>query len=211
MKVYTLPVGAIQTNCYIVESKEKNAAIVDPGDQPELIIKKLEELALTPTVLLLTHGHFDHIGGVKKLRETYPDLTIYLGKEELEIVNWSKSYLAQMGHAGSGEAVEEHAVLLADGDTVTLDELTFTVMHTPGHTKGSIMYLVEDAIFSGDTVFREEIGRCDLFTGSYETMLHTLGKIYNLAGDYRMFPGHEEPTTLEHERQHNPYMKMRKE
>ena len=211
MKVHTLPVGAIQTNCYVVETSEKNVAIIDPGDQPEIIAEKIEELALTPKIILLTHGHFDHIGGVKKLLDKYPALRVYIGEDELDIVNWSKSYLAQMGHAGSAQAVEEHAVLLADGETVSLDELTFTTMQTPGHTKGSVMYLVEDAIFSGDTVFREEIGRCDLFTGSYETMLHTLGKIYNIAGDYRMFPGHEEPTTLEHERQHNPYMKMRKE
>lgn len=207
MTIYTVPVGAIQTNCYIIKTKENHGIIVDPGDWPERIIETIKHHNIQPKVILLTHGHFDHIGGVKELMEAYPDITLYIGEQELPIVEWSQTYLSQMGFPQTAPYIVEHALLLRDGDKVTVDELTFQTMHTPGHTQGGVIYIVEhqETIFCGDTVFREEIGRCDLPSGDYATMLATLKKIAALPGDYAMYPGHDRQTTLAHERKHNPY------
>lgn len=205
MKVFSLPVGMIGTNCYLVAAENGAAAIIDPGAQPEKISKAVRECGLTPQMILLTHGHFDHIGAADALRKEY-GIPLYLHQADADMVGDS-------GKNGGLGLIGEHVIcgwdiLVADGDTVKLEGLNFQVIHTPGHTKGSVCYAVEDALFTGDTLFCGSIGRTDLYGGSYPELCTSLKKLAALDMNYRVYPGHERATTLDAEKQQNPYLGM---
>ena len=205
MNLTTIPVGTLGTNCYLIISEKGSAALIDPGAGAEKIAEVLEEKGCTLRCILLTHGHWDHTGGVRQLLEKYPDAQCHIGKGDKEMVTDEKRF-ADMLRGGRWE--DHHipeASELADGDKIELDELTLTVMETPGHSLGSVCFICEDCIFSGDTVFLNDIGRCDLYGGSFDTMKASLKKLAALPGDYTVYPGHGEFTTLQHERENNPY------
>ena len=152
--------------------------------------------------ILLTHGHFDHTTAVRPILEQYPDLPVYIN--EKDVVD---------GRVGDMELVfsrlpEHNQRYYHDGDTLTLGSLTVTVLETPGHSKGSVCLVVEDVIFSGDTLFCGSCGRTDFAGGSYEDMLQSLKRLAMLPGQYRVYPGHDRPTDLDFERRFNPYMKQ---
>ncbi len=206
MKVIIAPVGTLGTNCYIAGSESGDAFVVDPGAQPEKLAGILKEQNLTPKYILLTHGHYDHIGGVKGLMEKFPDITLYIGENDKEMLeDASKSY------ANRWDDGEDHRILgaqtLKEGDTLEVGNLTVSVLDTPGHTKGGVCYLCGDVIFSGDTLFRGDIGRCDLYGGNFDVMKQSLAKLAALEGDYTVYPGHEQSTTLDYERAYNPYLR----
>ena len=194
MHMETLPLGSYQTNCYLVWAEgAKTCAIIDPGYTPEIIQAKLQELGLTPDAVLLTHGHFDHVGAVPALAQIY-GCGVYIGERDLslppEITNgplfYTKTY--------------------SDGDTVTAGDVTFRVLTTPGHTPGSLCLIAGDALFSGDTLFAGSCGRTDLPGGSVRDMRNSLARLAALPGNYRVYPGHGPATTLNRERQTNPYL-----
>ena len=206
MKVIIAPVGTLGTNCYIVGSESGDAFVVDPGAQPEKLAGILTEQNLAPRYILLTHGHYDHIGGVKALMEKFPDVTLHIGENDQEMLeDASKSY------ANRWDDGEDHRILgaqtLKEGDTLEVGDLTINVLDTPGHTKGGVCYLCGDVIFSGDTLFRGDIGRCDLYGGNFDVMKQSLAKLAALEGDYPVYPGHEQSTTLDYERAYNPYLR----
>lgn len=203
MRIYTLQVGEIGTNCYLVASDAGNAAIVDPGAEPERIAAALERHSLTPRLILLTHGHFDHIGGAEALRQRY-HIPLYVHAADAELLsdpakNGGKGLMGREVTAGC-----DH--LLVDGDRIPLDELEFQVIHTPGHTKGSACFSAEDALLTGDTLFCRGIGRTDLYGGSFPEIRRSLSRLAALEGDRRVFPGHGPATTLDAERAENPYL-----
>lgn len=208
MKVYTIPVGSLQTNCYIIASKQNHAVIVDPGDDFETIVRALNTMGLTPGVILLTHAHYDHIGAVKQLREQYRHLKVALGAEDLDMLE--DSHLSLGARLPNDTRFNELKAdqLLRDGDMLEMDDLRFHAVETPGHTKGGMCYVIEDCIFSGDTLFRREVGRCDLYGGSYDMIVESIKRLYKLQGDYKVYPGHGEPTTLDEERRENPYVRL---
>lgn len=191
-------------NCYLVECGEDGAVIVDPGFYGDKILAKLKDLGRQPKAILLTHGHFDHIGAVGEIVSKYPEIPVYIGMHELPVVEFSSNHLYDRS---SAKIIEEKAVKVADGEIIQVDDLKFTVMHTPGHSQGGVMYICNGVIFSGDTIFLEEIGRCDLFTSDYAVMFDTLRRIYALEGEYRILPGHGAETSLNHERKRNRYMR----
>lgn len=208
MKIYTVPLGNLQTNCYVVATEQGNAVLIDPGAQAEKLMEELEALGLTPVQILLTHAHFDHIGAVKALQQAYPALRLALGAEDLDMFSDPDLNLSSRFAHVEDFAELRYDALLQDGDTVAVDELVFTAITTPGHTKGSLCYLLGDVIFSGDTLFRREVGRCDLYGGSFETIKESLRKLYALPnGDYTVYPGHGEPTTIAEEKSENPYVR----
>ena len=203
MKVVSLPVGMIGTNCYLTAAQNGDTAIIDPGAQPDQIKEVLQKNNLTPKMILLTHGHFDHIGAADALRKEF-EIPLYLHQADADMVGDSD----QNGGIG---LIGKHITcgwdhLLSDGDIVELNELTFQVIHTPGNTKGSVCYAVEDVLFTGDTLFCGGIGRTDLYGGSYRELCDSLKKLAALEKNYRVYPGHDRTTTLDAEKQQNPYL-----
>lgn len=204
MKVEILPLGMLATNCYIIVSDKKNAVIIDPGAKPEKVIAKIQELGAVPKYILLTHGHFDHIGAVIALKEHY-GLQVGIGELDSELTKDSTLVQTTLSVALGGKEFASD-IELKDGDVITLDELTFRMMHTPGHTKGGMCILCNDYIFTGDTLFKGTCGRTDLYGGDYKEILKSLKKIADLEGDYKVCPGHEECSTLAYEKETNPQM-----
>jgi glyoxylase-like metal-dependent hydrolase (beta-lactamase superfamily II) len=206
MIITTIPVGMLGTNCYLLESAEKGCAVIDPGAQPHKIIRQIEERTLTPRYILLTHGHHDHIGGVKKIMAAYPEILLYIGEKDKEMLGDTQKSLAIFRQDDDTDYLIGDAVAVSGGDTLLMDELEIAVMDTPGHTKGGVSYLCGDALFAGDTLFRENVGRTDLYGGDFEILLASLAELAALEGEYTVYPGHGEATTLGHERRHNPYL-----
>ncbi len=176
MEVYTVVCGPIQENCYILASGAKNAALVDPGDVADHIARVVAEHGLAVKMILLTHGHFDHIGAVKELAARY-GAPVYAARQEEKLL--ASADLNRAGNRyGNAERYQVAADFwLQDGDKITLDELEIAVLATPGHSAGSLCFLCGDVMFSGDTLFAGDIGRCDLYSGSLETMLQSLEKL----------------------------------
>lgn len=203
MELYVMQVGAIGTNCYLIASEAGNAAIVDPGAQADKIARALEEKGLIPKMILLTHGHFDHIGAVDVLRSQY-GIPVYVHEADEEMLADSSK---NGGMGLVGQHVTAHSDnLVEDGDGIPLDELTFHVIHTPGHSKGSVCYAVDSVLLTGDTLFCGSIGRTDLYGGDYKEICQSLKKLADLEGDYRVCPGHDRMSTLDSERNQNPYL-----
>jgi len=206
VNIAIMPVGFLGTNCYIVSAESGDCAIIDPGAQPEKITSYLDGKKLKAKYILLTHGHHDHIGGVRKLMEAYPDAKLAIGKGDIEMLQDSKKSLAFDRYDSKEDFLIEREEPLHDGDELKLDDLTIRVMETPGHTIGGVCYVCGEAIFSGDTLFRGDVGRCDLYGGNYKEMLKSLKKLAELDGDYALYPGHGEDSTLEYERKNNMYI-----
>ena len=200
MKIHTLPLGDYQTNTYIVEN-EGHCAIVDPGYEPETILAFLKKHALTADAILLTHGHFDHVGAVEKIVEE-TGCKLWMSERD-----WSQknspltNYFYPIANCDFAEVQ-----FCEEGEEISAAGLTFKTLETPGHTRGSVCYLCGDALFSGDTLFAGSCGRCDLRGGNFAQMMQSLKRLYDLPGNYHVLPGHDTLSTLEKERQGNIYM-----
>ena len=205
MKLYTRPVGPIGTNCYIVE-EEGSCAVIDPGAQSARLGAFLEANGLSPSHILLTHGHYDHIGAVKALREKF-GCKLVIGRGDAELLSDLEKSLGCMGMEPPETYLMTPDLLVGEGDTVKAGELAFEVFETPGHTKGGVSYRCGDALFTGDTMFAGNIGRTDFYGGSYREIIASLKKLAALPGDYRVLPGHGPESTLSWERELNPYMR----
>ncbi len=204
--VQTLMLGSLATNCYLVYTGENQVVAADIGGDAEKLLRFIEERKLTLTKILLTHGHWDHIGAVAEVqRATGAEVYIHeqdaamLSDTTLNLASWIDPW------CDFESIMEYHTV--KDGDVIEDGDAAFTVMHTPGHTKGSVCYICEDIILAGDTLFHMSRGRTDFPSGSDAEMLASFRKLRDLSGDYRVFPGHNESTTLEFERKNNPVMR----
>ena len=198
MKVKLLRVGPIGTNCYILEDDQTNlAAVIDPGDEPELIQEALEKEGVEVRYLLLTHGHYDHTTAVPALHRVYPQADIYIHQAD---ANGAGSTLFPL----AGEV--DDLKLYDEGDVIRLGDHEIQVLHTPGHSPGSVTLQVGDVLFTGDTLFCGSCGRTDLRGGSYEQIMQSLKRLGELKGDFHVCPGHEATSTLERERRSNPFL-----
>lgn len=206
MKLYIKPVGAIGTNCYILADDNKACAIIDPGAQSERLIEFLESRDLTPQYILLTHGHYDHIGGVKALVKRFA-CKLAVGEQDAEQLTDPSKSLAVLRSMDEAVYIMTPDLLLQDGDIVTVGEMQFVAIDTPGHTRGGISYQCADMLFTGDTLFAGDVGRTDLYGGSYPALMKSVERLAALSGDYRVLPGHGPESRLSLERQHNPYMR----
>ena len=201
MTVYPLSVGPLGTNCYVAADDRGNACVIDPGADAARIRRLLAEMSLSLKAVLLTHGHFDHIGAAVDLAsEAVP---LYCHADDAAALSDPRQNLS--GMFGQPLTVDIAPVCVREGDTVAVGDLRFEVWHTPGHTVGSVCYAADGVLFSGDTLFCESIGRTDFPGGSPAAMARSLRRLLSLPEDRRVYPGHNEPTTLSHERQYNPY------
>ena len=193
MEIQALQVGSIPTNCYLVfDPGRTDALVIDPGDNPERIFAALN--GRTPAAVLLTHGHFDHTGALS----AFAGVPIYIHEADAPML--SDPHLS-VGD-GNGDLRPRPAAthLLADGEQLHLAGLDIAVLHTPGHTPGGVTYQIGDALFTGDTLCSHGYGRTDLPGGDFSALRRSLRRLLHLAGDFRVFPGHSESTTLNHER-----------
>lgn len=200
MKIQTLQVGPIGTNCYILSDPEAAVcAVIDPGGDASRVAAAVKESGCTPCAILLTHGHYDHTGAVAALREQWPDIPVYLSRLDQAGDN---PYLRQLFPPIAG------AVDYGEGDTIAVGTLTVEVLATPGHSEGSVTLRCGDVLFCGDTLFAGSCGRTDFPGGSMKKMLSSLRRLGRLEGDLAVYPGHMEPSTLERERMYNPYLQQ---
>ena len=198
-----LPVGFMQVNCYVLaDESSKEAAVIDPGSEPNRILSFLNEYGFQLKQILLTHGHFDHIGAVKALKESYPNVTVFIHELDAPMLLHPEMNLSFMNPEPVTAPPADR--LLHDGDSISLGNKTIQVIHTPGHSSGSVSFMVENLLFSGDTLFMESIGRFDF--GSYSDILNSLERLMQLSDETIVFPGHGPQTTIGHERAHNPYV-----
>ncbi|MFA9375202.1 MAG: MBL fold metallo-hydrolase [Lachnotalea sp.] len=199
--------GKVSTNCYFVYNDDtKEALIVDPAADGAYIKSILEEKGLTLVAVLLTHGHFDHIMAAQYLKDNYhiPIMAHELEKEVLENANINLS-----GSMGGGGIELKADQFLQDGDILKLLGTKITVIYTPGHTIGGVCYLFEEEkmLFSGDTLFKDTVGRTDFPTGNMSTLIKSIkDKLSILSDNVIVYPGHEEETSIGRERKFNPYI-----
>ena len=194
LKIHTLTLGMYQTNTYIIhEENSKGCCVIDPGYEADAILQKCEALGLNVEAILLTHGHFDHVGAVRDLAADTGCRVFACADDE---------QLPPMFTGGKLYVTDRYE----EGTILNIAGLYIRVLHTPGHTPGSVCLLVDDVIFSGDTLFAGSCGRTDI-GGSWTEIQASLKRLSLLEGDFTVYPGHGESTTLAAERRYNPYMR----
>lgn len=198
IEITALEVGKLATNCYVVSSNGV-AFIVDPGADSGDIKCYLDSKSLKAEGILLTHGHYDHVGAVKKLQDL-TNAKIYATADCNILANSYKNMSFAFGAVMEKFATD---VIVSDGDDITIGDMSVKVIQTPGHTKDGACYILEDNIFSGDTLFQTSYGRTDFPTGDYKALKQSIYKLFALDGNFKVYPGHGAPTTLDIERKHN--------
>lgn len=202
-KIYELPLGALQTNCYILEGEDKKAVVIDPASSSEVLMF-LNGKELTLGSIILTHGHFDHFAGVAELVRRTDCEVIGARLDEEMFRSAAKSWADFMPYIPFEPVSLDRS--FADGDEFTACGITFRAMGTPGHTAGCCLLFCEDVIFAGDTLFNGSIGRTDGYSASGAEMQRSLRKISEIQGDYTVYSGHGSSTTLSFEKKYNPFL-----
>ena len=196
MNIKTIPVGQLETNCYVVVNEETLACVViDPGDESNAIMDYIESNRLRCEAIMLTHGHFDHVGAVNEILEQ-TGCALYINPRD-------EGY--EVGKSGMKFKMPEGGKYYDDGDIIVEAGLEFKVLATPGHTPGSVCLICGGARFTGDPLFRGSCGRADLPGGRVREEMRSLKKICELEGDYEVYPGHMDSSSLERERRFNHY------
>ena len=207
LKLTYFQLGMLPTNVYAgVNEETGHGFLVDPAIYDERVDEALTELGIKELqYILLTHGHFDHILGVNEFKKKHPEAKVVIHKED-EAFLTDTVLSHSMMHGLTQEPVKAD-VLVEDGDVLAFDDTEFKVVHTPGHTRGSVVYLLDDLMFSGDTLFQMSCGRTDFPESDPASMRPSLQKLAALNGNYHVLPGHNAFSDLDFERKNNPFMK----
>ncbi len=207
IKIECFPLGEIEANCYFVTDPEaKVSLLVDMGDASGEVEEKVRQFGADRLqYLLLTHGHFDHIGYAAQMKQKFPNMQIVIGKEDADFTNDDRLNLA--GHFGLRQEHFTADILAEEGSELAFGTETVKVLATPGHTRGGVCYVLGNSIFTGDTLFRGSVGRTDFPTSSTPDMLRSVKKLAELDGNYHLYCGHGADTTLDFERKNNMFMR----
>ena len=201
MLIKDFQVGQLQTNCYIVTDENTlNCVVIDPGAESNVMLNYIEENGLHLKYIFITHGHFDHTTAAEEMQKA-SGAPIYINEKDSSRTGSTEHYCFNI----TDDMDVRH---YAEGDSIELDSLHFDVIETPGHSPGSVCLIIENAMFCGDTLFRDSCGRTDLQGGSMRTLMRSLKRLYELEGDYEVYPGHADSTTLERERRFNYFMQF---
>ncbi len=198
LDIITVPAGPLRANSYLLTEDDKDAVIIDCGGAEPL--QEAQRRGLTPRFVLLTHGHFDHIGGCAALQAA--GAQVGCAEAELQLLASSANLASDMGLRIPPFRPD---FTFRGGDELDLCGMRFSVIATPGHTPGGVTFRVGDALFTGDTLFRESVGRVDFPGGSGAQLRESIRRLLAIEGDLAVYPGHDEPTTLGHERKYNPF------
>ena len=207
MIIEQLPLGPIQANCFIVACEEtKEAVVIDPGDEADKILMALAKKALKVKKIINTHGHFDHVGANRRLTEV-TGAKLMIHSQDVPMLSQSAASAKAWGMRADNSPTPDR--VLEDGDIITFGNLSLTVIHTPGHTRGGISLYGHGAVFVGDTLFSGSVGRTDFPGGDYDTLIKSIQqKIFKLPEDTKVYPGHMGPTTVGAEKRNNPFCRM---
>ena len=205
IEIKSMTLGMVATNCYLIINKEtKEALLIDPADNALRISNVIEENVCTLKAILLTHGHFDHIMALNELKKRY-NVPVYAHEEEEDVLKQSSLNMSGM----IGQIYTTQAdIYVKDGEHLKLAGLDIIVLHTPGHTKGSVCYYLpeEKVLMSGDTLFHCSIGRTDFPTGSMSQLVRSVKEqLFVLPDDVQVYPGHDSVTSIGYEKQYNPF------
>jgi glyoxylase-like metal-dependent hydrolase (beta-lactamase superfamily II) len=206
LKIDVFPLGALETNCYVIERTDAGVCVViDPGMPDERLLGRVEGLKVE--AILLTHAHFDHIGGVEELRRR-KQCPVYLHDAEREwLTDPDKSGSAMWREYGGPAASSPPDHGLVHGQKLQFIGETFEVFHTPGHSPGSCSFLLGDKVFAGDVLFRQSVGRTDLPGGSFAELYRSIhDHLFKLSDETVVYPGHGPSTTIGFEKAYNPYV-----
>ncbi len=207
MIIKTLAVGPIMANCYIVGCENtKQAAVIDPGDDTDKILMALADAKLTLKYILNTHGHFDHVGGNRRMKDaTGAELLIHA--EDASMLASLPQAAASFGLSADSSPPPDKTI--DEGDTITFGEITFKVLHTPGHSPGGVSFHADSIVFVGDTLFAGSIGRTDFAGGDFNTLIASIkNKLIPLGDDVTVYTGHGPTTTIGQEKRSNPFLQM---
>lgn len=203
INVKSVLLGEIANNCYLITDAETNkSALVDCTEASAKMLDFIGNSDLE--YILLTHGHFDHIGGVKEIKEKFGAKVVISSQDEPMLSSGKLSLAAFCGGVQNNTSAD---ILVKDGDVIELGNTSIKVMATPGHTKGGVCYIADDCIFTGDTLFFCSCGRTDFPGGSFDEIKQSLNKLARLKGNYKLYPGHDRVSTLDFERENNPYIR----
>lgn len=204
MLIKTITVGPLETNCYIIaDEAEGKAMLIDPGDEPDRIIDVVKKNGLTIEYIVLTHAHFDHVGAVVDMKNALGG-KVAVHEDEMEIYNAVKDQGAFWGY--DIEPLPPPDMLLKEADAIKLGSLIFKVLHTPGHSPGSICLLGEGVVITGDTLFQGAVGRTDFYGGDMGKLKESFKRLLTLPDDIKVLSGHGPSSTIEIERSENLFL-----
>jgi Zn-dependent hydrolases, including glyoxylases len=199
MQIKRIPVGAYAANCYILmDENTKEAAVIDPGADANTLIKAVKDMNAKVKYILLTHGHADHTGAAVQLKNEF-NSPVYINEQDYKLIN--------NGEFMYGDIAENVDKYINEGDTFNIGSIKIECISTPGHTPGGICFLVNDMVFTGDTLFDGSIGRTDLAGGNFETIIKSIKeKLMKLPEGITVFPGHGPESSIGKEKMHNPFL-----